>query len=58
MWQDLTFWQQVGVIMLWMTAVLGLYLWGDSQGGWYIVIDDYKRERAKKKAKGGASDGR
>lgn len=58
MWQDLTLWQQVGVVMLSVAAVLGVYLWGDSRGGWYILIDDWKRERAKRKARGGASDGR
>lgn len=58
MWQDLTLWQQVGVVMLSVTAVIGVYLWGDSRGGWHILIDDYKRERAKEKAKGGVSRGR
>lgn len=58
MWQDLTFWQQVGVITLCVTAVIGVYLWGENRGGWYILIDDWKRERAKEKAKGGVSRGR
>lgn len=58
MWQDLTFWQQVGVVMLSVTAVIGVWLYGDSRGGWYILIDDWKREQAKRKAKGGVSRGR
>lgn len=58
MWQDLTFWQQVGVVMLCVTAVIGVWCYGDSRGGWYILLDDRRYERAKERAKGGVFNGR